>query len=67
MKGKIMAELENLLKRKHKVQINGIKYKLKKFLEHELQEIKFSLDRVNPNINMALERVKNIEKHLKTF
>jgi len=62
-----MAELENLLKRKHKVQINGIKYKLKKFLEHELQEIKFSLDRVNPNINMALERVKNIEKHLKTF
>lgn len=59
--------LNETLKRKNEQEIKGLIFSLRKYFSHELQEAKLSLDRSNPNIEMALSRISHMEEYLQNI
>jgi hypothetical protein len=47
-----------------KQQLAGVLSKLKREIEHEMKEILFSLDRALPNTEMAIQRVRRVQRIL---
>ena len=43
---------------------NETVYKIKSYLDHEIQEMQHCLDRESPNIRMAIDRINNIDRFL---
>jgi len=58
----MMKELDAWWARKLERELAGQAYQTALYLCHEIQEIRFCLDRPDPNIPMALDRISNIEK-----
>jgi predicted transcriptional regulator len=56
--------LDEHWKRKLDRELRGQVYQFKKYFEHEIREATLALNRENPNIEMALSRIKNMEEYL---
>ena len=56
--------LENYWQKESRTTLSKAVMSIKKELSHEIQELKLSLDRENPNTRMALSRVKNMEDYM---
>jgi hypothetical protein len=56
--------LEEHWQRKFERELRGQAYTIKRVFEHEVREAKLSLDREDPNVEMALSRIRNMEEQL---
>ena len=60
-----MTSKEEMLENHYRIEneraMVGLKYELKMYFEHDLQEIRLCLCRENPNIEMAMSRVENMQ------
>ena len=59
--------LDEHWKQKCEREKKGQAYSQKSYFEHELREAKLSLDRNNPNINMAISRILHMEEYLRNL
>lgn len=58
----IKRELEIFYRRELEQKLTAQKYKFTTKLAHNLNEARLCLDRENPNVEMALDRIRQIEK-----
>ncbi len=56
--------LDEHWKRKCADELAGQAYSFKKYFAHELQEARLSLEGINPDVEMALSRIKHMEDYL---
>lgn len=54
-------ELDSWWERKLERELSGQRYQIKKDIMHEVNEISLCLNRENPNVEMALARIRNIK------
>lgn len=58
------VELDKWWKITNAQEKNGIRAKAQSFLTYEINELARCLERPEPNINMALSRVRNIRRYM---